>query len=47
MKNYKIHKNLIEMAWSDKTSFEEIKKTTGIQGCWLFKDVGYLRMLSV
>ena len=30
MKNYKIHKNLIEMAWSDKISFEEIKKTTDI-----------------
>jgi len=28
-KNYKIFKDLIGMAWSDKISFEEIKKKTG------------------
>ena len=30
MKKYKIEKDLIGMAWSDKVSFEEIKKKTGI-----------------
>mgnify|MGYP001326079089 CR=1 FL=1 len=29
MKKYKIEKDLIGMAWSDKVSFEEIKKKTG------------------
>ena len=30
MKDYKTTKDLIGMAWSDKISFEEIKKKTGI-----------------
>ena len=30
MKNYKIYKDLIGMAWSDKVSFEEIEKKTGV-----------------
>ena len=30
MKNNKIYQDLIGMAWSDKISFEEIKKKTGI-----------------
>ena len=30
MKNNKIYQDLIGMAWSDKISFEEIEKKTGI-----------------
>ena len=30
MKNKKIYQDLIGMAWSDKISFEEIEKKTGI-----------------
>jgi len=30
MNNIKKSKDLVEMAWSDKISFEEIKKKTGI-----------------
>ena len=30
MKNNKINQDLVGMAWSDKISFEEIKKKTGI-----------------
>ena len=30
MKDFKTRKDLIGMAWSDKVSFEEIKKKTGI-----------------
>ena len=30
MKKHKIYEDLIGMAWSDKISFEEIKKKTGV-----------------
>jgi len=30
MKNNKIYQDLVGMAWSDKISFEEIEKKTGI-----------------
>ena len=30
MENNKIYQDLVGMAWSDKISFEEIKKKTGI-----------------
>ena len=30
MKNNKIYKDIVGMAWSDKISFEEIEKKTGL-----------------